>query len=120
MLCRNFVIFSICPLSSSFFSDEIVSENFLDDVTDVINLTSLERISRKFGLQQVVIENLKDSLAYSSPKNIGFQILRAVLELQGCKLTFRCFLTAIRDCGNKNAADKLIAKFRIDLTLEER
>ncbi|XP_030843516.1 uncharacterized protein PB18E9.04c [Strongylocentrotus purpuratus] len=100
--------------------DEIVSENFLDDVTDVINLTSLERISRKFGLTQVVIDNLKDSLRNTSPKNIGFHILQAVLKYQGCKLTFRCLLTAIRDCGNNNAADKLIATFRIDLNLEKR
>ncbi|XP_041480416.1 uncharacterized protein LOC121427907 [Lytechinus variegatus] len=99
--------------------DEVVSESFMDSVTDVVNLTTVERVARTCGLQQVKIENLKVSLSLSSPKNIGFHILHAVRQLQGCSLTYERLLNAIKTCNNRDAADTLIREYSINMTFDE-
>nr|XP_054768246.1 mucin-2-like [Lytechinus pictus] len=98
--------------------DEVVSETFLDRVTDVISLTTVERVARTCGLPQVEIDNLKVS-SRSCPKDDGFHILCAVLKLLGCSLTYERLLKAIKTCKNKDAADTLIREYSINMTFDE-
>ncbi|XP_063965189.1 mucin-2-like isoform X2 [Lytechinus pictus] len=98
--------------------DEVVSETFLDRVTDVISLTTVERVARTCGLPQVEIDNLKVS-SRSCPKDNGFHILCAVLKLLGCSLTYERLLKAIKTCKNKDAADTLIREYSINMTFDE-
>ncbi|XP_041479562.1 uncharacterized protein LOC121427290 [Lytechinus variegatus] len=94
-------------------SDKMVSEKFLDDLADHIDLKTLDKLCRELGVEAKDVSNMKITHQLEHGRELAFKMFMDIRSTKGQSFTYRCTIRAMRQSKNGHLVEEFIKKYNL-------
>ncbi|XP_063965356.1 uncharacterized protein LOC129276561 [Lytechinus pictus] len=94
-------------------ADKMVSEGFLDDLADHIDLKTLDKLCRELGVKEKDVSNMRITHQQEHGRELAFKMFMEIRSTNSQSFTYRCTIRAMRQSKNGHLVEDFVKKYSL-------